>query len=154
MLGQYSLIESQSYNVPRSDLARMMAILLQWNKEGPKERKAIHLSEEVKTAVFNVLGTDSYCQHHRGPSASKSEKNFMVAVHLSNCLAYLIVFTPRLLPGQPFDPHFDFRRVIGEAREVLKECKGTTDGIDKLEELSEKQSHDETVITKGAKVRT
>ncbi|KAI4371426.1 hypothetical protein MLD38_019665 [Melastoma candidum] len=190
-LGQYSLIESHGYDFPSRRL-RLRNLIRGRSKEGQTESKAIHLSEEVKEAVFSSLRTEgetledgrsslrrigaysrlswtfkehehqaeviliwhiatSYCQY-RGPASGRRGKNFRVVMDLSNYLAYLVAFAPRLLPGHPYDPVFHFRGVVKEAWEVFDGCKTAELRINKLKALAGKEEEDRMVIATGAKL--
>ncbi|KAF8030802.1 hypothetical protein BT93_D0098 [Corymbia citriodora subsp. variegata] len=89
------------------------------------------LSDELSWACNLETTTDvimvwhiatTFCEHEV-PCAQLSEEqrdNFGIATKLSQYLAYLVVFAPRLLPGHPCRTDYIFDRAVGEARELLE----------------------------------
>ncbi|KAF8007732.1 hypothetical protein BT93_K1658 [Corymbia citriodora subsp. variegata] len=106
---------------------------------------------ETQTQVIIVWHiATSICEHeHR---RQISGPNFHVATCLSQYLAYLVAFSPKLLPDHPCDVEYIFNQIISESRESLKGCRTKEERIQKLKEIGETMDDTGRVINQGTQL--
>ncbi|KAL3741592.1 hypothetical protein ACJRO7_017110 [Eucalyptus globulus] len=146
-LRRYSLLKSYSYSPPKWIYNRLTAAYLDQKRNGQKQIASTNLSKQVKKAIARSLGflekgqaslrrnnlsdelswacdleTTTHVIMYELPCAQLSQEhreNFGIATKLSQYLAYLVVFAPKLLPGHPCRTEYIFSRAVSEAREKL-----------------------------------
>ncbi|KAF8029632.1 hypothetical protein BT93_E2144 [Corymbia citriodora subsp. variegata] len=124
---------------------------LRLNKVEHKLSWACGLETQTQVIIVWHIAT-SICEHeHRGPI---SDPNFYVATHLSKYLAYLVVFSPKLLPDHPGDAEYIFYQIIYELRALLEGRNTKEERIQKLKEIGETRDENGTwsVISQGARL--
>ncbi|XP_039166600.1 uncharacterized protein LOC104442477 [Eucalyptus grandis] len=103
--------------------------------------------------VWHVATT--FCEHEaplRGTQLSKEPgEHFGIATKLLKYLAYLVAFTPRLLPDHPYRTQYIFRSAVSEARGLFKESSVSMDKrIEMLKGIDVEQCQ-ENIVLQGAK---
>ncbi|KAK3432875.1 hypothetical protein EUGRSUZ_D00381 [Eucalyptus grandis] len=102
--------------------------------------------------VWHIATT--FCEHkmpHAQPSTEQGD-NFDVAAKLSQYLAYLVVFAPKLLPGHPCRTKYIFSRAVSEAREKLRGSSGSMkERIEILTSIDDEQCQ-ETIVARGKRL--
>ncbi|KAK3434041.1 hypothetical protein EUGRSUZ_D01490 [Eucalyptus grandis] len=104
---------------------------------------------ETQTQVILVWHVATSMFEHTVPIL---DSNFLVATNLSKYLAYLIAFYPKLLPDHSSDSEYIFKRVIIEARRLLKGCKTIEERIRKLNKIGKTTKDTGKVIIQGARL--
>ncbi|KAI3410571.1 Glutathione transferase [Psidium guajava] len=103
--------------------------------------------------VWHIATT--VCEHKKPPAVAQLSQeqrdNFGVATKLSQYLAYLVVFAPRLLPGHPCRTEYIFDCAVREARSLLG---GSSVSMEKrileLETVSNK--NEQSIVGRGARL--
>ncbi|KAF8043661.1 hypothetical protein BT93_A1852 [Corymbia citriodora subsp. variegata] len=111
---------------------------------------------ETTTHVIMVWHIATSICEHEVPCAQLSEEhrdNFGVATNLSQYLAYLVVYAPRLVPGHPCRTEYIFGRAVHEAREKLG---GSTvlmeKRIEELKMIIDNEQYRETIVGRGSRL--
>ncbi|KAL3742732.1 hypothetical protein ACJRO7_018101 [Eucalyptus globulus] len=103
--------------------------------------------------VWHVATT--FCEHEV-PCAQLSQEqrdNFDTATKLSQYLAYLVVFAPRLLPGHPCRTEYIFGRAVSEAKEKLGGSSiSMEERIEKLKNGKDNEQCQETIVARGVRL--
>ncbi|KAI6703145.1 hypothetical protein NL676_012281 [Syzygium grande] len=81
-----------------------------------------------------------------------SDSNFHVTTCLSKYLAYLVVFSPKLLPDHPCDAEYIFYQIVFESRKLLEGCNTKEGRIRKLKDIGETRDDTSRVINQGARL--
>jgi hypothetical protein len=79
----------------------------------------------------------------------RESEHFIVATSLSKYCAYLVAFTPRLLPDHAHTTETIFDQVVGEARDLLRGFKTLTTRYGKMMRLGEGDPG-ETIMKRSA----
>ncbi|KAI6702784.1 hypothetical protein NL676_011920 [Syzygium grande] len=104
---------------------------------------------ETQTQVIFVWHiATSICEHE----VPISESDFLVATSLSKYLAYLVAFSPRLLPDHPYDAEYVFNQIILESRNLLEGCNTGKERIRKLKEIGRTRNNTGRVLNQGARL--
>ncbi|KAK3432859.1 hypothetical protein EUGRSUZ_D00364 [Eucalyptus grandis] len=110
---------------------------------------------ETTTHVIMVWHIATIFCEHKMPRAQPSTEqgdNFDVAAKLSQYLAYLVVFAPKLLPGHPCRTEYIFSRAVSEAREKLRGSSGSMkERIENLTSIVNEQCQ-ETIVARGKRL--
>ncbi|KAK3432856.1 hypothetical protein EUGRSUZ_D00361 [Eucalyptus grandis] len=109
--------------------------------------------------MFNQLSWAcpiTFCEHEaplRDTQLSKEPgEHFGIATKLSKYLAYLVAFTPRLLPDHPYRTQSIFRSAVSEARGLFKESSVSMDKkIEMLKGIDVEQCQ-ENIVLQGIKL--
>ncbi|KAI6702785.1 hypothetical protein NL676_011921 [Syzygium grande] len=128
-LRQYSLLESHGYTPPLWLYNRITAAYIDQKRDG-KLSWACRLETQTQVIIVWHIAT-SICEHE----VRILDSNFLVASSLSKYLAYLVAFSPQLLPNHPYDSEFVFDKVIIKSRKLFKGCMTGGEKIPKLKEI-------------------
>ncbi|KAF8032252.1 hypothetical protein BT93_D1242 [Corymbia citriodora subsp. variegata] len=120
---------------------------LRLNKVAGKLSWACRLETQTRVIIAWHVAT-SICEHE----VRISDSNFLVATILSKYLAYLVAFSPKLLPDCPDDTEYVFDQTILQSRELLEGCKTGEERIRKLEEFGKAVDDTNSVIKWGAQL--
>ncbi|KAF8030857.1 hypothetical protein BT93_D0137 [Corymbia citriodora subsp. variegata] len=111
---------------------------------------------ETTTHVIMVWHIATTFCEHEVPCAQLSEEhrdNFGIATKLSQYLAYLVVFAPRLLPGHPCRTEYIFDHAVSEARELFGGSSvSIEEQIQKLKTVIDNEQCQETIVGRGARL--
>ncbi|KAK3432879.1 hypothetical protein EUGRSUZ_D00386 [Eucalyptus grandis] len=103
--------------------------------------------------VWHIATT--FCEH-KVPCAQllpEQIDNFDIATKLSQYLAYLVAYAPRLLPGHPCRTQYIFGRAVSEARETLRGSFVSMEKrIEKLEMGIDNEQCPETIVGRGTQL--
>ncbi|KAF8031154.1 hypothetical protein BT93_D0376 [Corymbia citriodora subsp. variegata] len=102
--------------------------------------------------VWHIATT--ICEHEapqRGPQISQEQRdNFGIATELSQYLAYLVAFAPRLFPDHPCRTEYIFGRAVSEAKDLFGESSiSMAERIQRLKEVIPNEQYQETVVDRG-----
>ncbi|KAK3434053.1 hypothetical protein EUGRSUZ_D01478 [Eucalyptus grandis] len=165
-LRQYSLLESNgqkgstttelSSEVKKAVFRSLMANPETW-KNGETSLRLNEVEDqlswackfETQTQVILVWHVATSMFEHTVPILGS---NFLVATNLSKYLAYLIAFYSKLLPDHSSDSEYIFKKVIIEARRLLKGCKTIEERIRKLNKIGKTTKDTGKVIIQGARL--
>ncbi|KAK3433972.1 hypothetical protein EUGRSUZ_D01245 [Eucalyptus grandis] len=111
---------------------------------------------ETTTHVIMVWHVATTFCEHEVPCAQLSQEqrdNFDTATKLSQYLAYLVVFAPRLLPGHPCRTEYIFGRAVSEAKEKLGGFSiSMEERIQKLKKGIDNEQCQETIVARGVRL--
>ncbi|KAK3432609.1 hypothetical protein EUGRSUZ_D00117 [Eucalyptus grandis] len=101
--------------------------------------------------VWHVATT--FCEHD-APLRETQEpgEHFGIATKLSKYLAYLVAFTPRLLPDHPYRTQSIFCSAVSEARGLFKESSVSMDKRIEMLKGTDVEQCQENIILQGAKL--
>ncbi|XP_056175744.1 uncharacterized protein LOC115663033 [Syzygium oleosum] len=103
--------------------------------------------------VWHIATT--FCEHEvpRAQLSQEQRDDFDVATELSQYLAYLVAFAPRLLPGHPCRTEYIFGRAVSEARELVGgSLVSMEERIQKLKKVIDNEQYQETSVGRGARL--
>ncbi|XP_030547344.1 uncharacterized protein LOC115753017 [Rhodamnia argentea] len=103
--------------------------------------------------VWHIATT--FCEHKKPPAGAQLSQgqmdNFGVATKLSQYLAYLVVFAPRLLPDHPCRTEYIFDCAVSEGRRLLGGSSVSMEKrIQELETVSNK--NEQSIVGRGARL--
>ncbi|KAK3432887.1 hypothetical protein EUGRSUZ_D00394 [Eucalyptus grandis] len=111
---------------------------------------------ETTTHVIMVWHIATTFCEHEVPCAQllqEQRDNFDIATKLSQYLAYLVVYAPRLLPGHPCKTKYIFGRAVSEARETLVGSSVSVEKrIQKLKMGIDNEQCPETIVGRGTQL--
>ncbi|XP_030441860.1 uncharacterized protein LOC115664055 [Syzygium oleosum] len=120
---------------------------LRLNKVAGRLSWACRLETQTRVIIVWHIAT-SICEHE----VRISDSNFLVATRLSKYLAYLVAFSPKLLPDCPDDTEYIFDQTILQSRDMLTGCKTGEERIRKLKEIGRTVDGTGSVINRGAQL--
>ncbi|KAK3432880.1 hypothetical protein EUGRSUZ_D00387 [Eucalyptus grandis] len=162
-LRQYSLLKLYNYSPWKCINNRLTAAYVDPKRNGQDQIAPTNLSEQVIKAIAQSLmmydtsnlekGQASLRPNNIGTQLSKEPReHFGIATQLSKYLAYLVAFTPRLLPDHPYRTQSIFRSAVSEARGLFKESSVSMDKrIEMLKGIDVEQCQ-ENIVLQGAKL--
>ncbi|KAF8031554.1 hypothetical protein BT93_D0694 [Corymbia citriodora subsp. variegata] len=128
---------------------------LRVNNESKKLLWACRLKTQTQVIIVWHIAT-SFCEHQlplERLDSPATRRTFLVATSLSKYLAYLVAFTPSLLPDHPYIVECMFDQAIIEAKDFFRKCKRMKDRVKEMKENSSGLSaQGETVINRGARL--
>ncbi|KAF7849394.1 hypothetical protein BT93_L0847 [Corymbia citriodora subsp. variegata] len=128
---------------------------LRVNNESKKLLWACRLETQTQVIIVWHIAT-SFCEHQlplERLDSLATRRTFLVATSLSKYLAYLVAFTPSLLPDHPYIVKCMFDQAIIEAKDFFRKCKRMKDRVKEMKEDSSGLSAlGETVINQGARL--
>ncbi|KAI4364914.1 hypothetical protein MLD38_020945 [Melastoma candidum] len=92
----------------------------------------------------------SLCEAKSELHSEESRMKFLVAMSLSKYLAYLVSFSPRLLPDHPYATEALFDQIIKDAKRLFSGYKTAQQKRDKLRDISRGSGHGGTTLERGA----
>ncbi|KAI6703519.1 hypothetical protein NL676_012655 [Syzygium grande] len=97
----------------------------------------------------------AFCEHEvpRAQLSQEQRDDFDIATKLSQYLAYLVAFAPRLLPGHPCRTEYIFGRAVSEARELVGgSLVSMEERIQKLKKVIDNEQYQKTSVGRGARL--